>query len=473
VAAALRRRDLSAVELVESALQRIERHNPAVNAIVTLDSDRARERAGEADRALARGEWWGPLHGVPITVKDTFETAGLRTTSGTSLLEQYVPQRDAVVVERLRRAGAVLLGKTNTPPFASDWQCFNPVFGRTDNPWDRGRTPGGSSGGCAAALAAGLTYLSVGSDIGGSIRIPAGFCGLYGHKPTLGVVPLDGHIPPPPGTPKGAFVEELPVAGPLARSASDLRLAMEVLGGPIAPRSTAWRWALRAPRCSALRDYRVRFVIDDPFCPVTAEVSRLLHHAIDVLRDAGARVEEGWPDGVVPAAQLETYLYLLFQATDALQPDEVKAEIRAGAKGTPFQALRAQALDDGYHVARQRRVAQEAARAAWAHFFEGHDAFLSPLSFVPAIAHDPSEPMDQRRIPTDEGERPYNDLLRWITFATLTGCPATAAPVGLTRGGLPVGIQIMGPMLEDATPIHIAGALGERLGAFRAPAGFE
>jgi amidase len=472
VAAALRRREVSSVELVDLVLARIERHHAALNAVVTPRAREARERAQEADRALDRGDVWGPLHGVPITIKDTFETAGVRTTAGAALLSEHVPGSDAVVVERLRRAGAVIVGKTNVPLFASDWQSFNQVFGRTNNPWNLGHTPGGSSGGCAAAVAAGLSYLSVGSDIGGSIRIPAAFCGLFGHKPSLGVVPLDGHIPPPPGTPAGMFLEELPVAGPLARGAADLRLALEVLGGPSGPRAAAWRWKLPEARHDALREYRVHYVVDDPYCPVTAEVRGALTAAVDALRQAGATVVEGWPDGVDPAAQLGTYIYLLFQAMDAGQPEAVKAAIRAAAGGGPFASRRAQALDDRFHDSTAHRVAQEAARATWARFFATHDAFLSPVSFTPAIAHDPSEPMDARRIATPEGDRAYNDLLHWIMPATLTGCPATVAPVGRTGDGLPVGLQIMGPMFEDATPIHLAGALAAAIGGFEPPPGF-
>src|SRR5882724_3068833 len=202
-ARAIRRGDVSSVELTTHLLGRIQQFNPKINAIVTLTAEAALERARAADEARARGEWWGPFHGVPCTVKDTFEVAGVTTTAGLPTLKSHVPARDAVVVARLRRAGAVVLGKTNVPPAAADWQSYNEVFGVSNNPWDLARTPGGSTGGGAAALAAGLTYLEPGSDLGGSIRVPAHFCGVYGHKPTLGVVPLRGHIPPPPGGPPG------------------------------------------------------------------------------------------------------------------------------------------------------------------------------------------------------------------------------------------------------------------------------
>jgi amidase len=472
-AAAIRGGEVSSVELTDLMLARIERHNPKLNAIVLHTAEQARARAAEADQARAKGEQWGPLHGVPMTIKETFAMAGLRTSAGVPAFADHVPDRDAAVVERARRAGAVILGKTNVPLMASDWQSYNEIYGRTNNPWDLERTPGGSTGGGAAAVAAGLSYLSIGSDIGGSIRIPAGFCGLYGHKPTLGVVPLDGHVPPAPGTPPGVPLE-LPVAGPLARSATDLRLALEALGGPLGREATAYRWALPAPRRAALREYRVRFVVDDPYCPVTAEVRRLLGEAVAALRDAGATVEEGWPDGVDPAAQLETSLYLLFQAIGAGLPEAAKADIRAArASGNPIAGLEAGALDDRHHDAMRRRVEQEAARAVWARFFSAYDAFLCPVTFVPAIRHDPTEPAEARRIATAEGDRSYFDLIRWIAFATLTGCPATAMPVGVTTAGLPVSLQIVGPYLEDATPIDLAGRLGEALGGFRAPPGFE
>jgi amidase len=469
-AAALRRRDVSSVELLDAMLGRIERHNRALNAIVTLTAESARARALEADRALARGEVWGPLHGVPMTIKDTFETAGVRTTAGARFLSQHVPARDAVVVDRVRRAGAILLGKTNVPPLAADWQSDNEIFGRTNNPWNPDHTPGGSSGGCAAALAAGLSYLSVGSDIGGSIRIPAAFCGLYGHKPSIGLVPLAGHIPPPPGLPPFP-PPELPVAGPLARSAADLRLLLEVLGGPTGDEAKAYRWSLPAPRRASLPEYRVRYVIDDPICPVTAEVRRLLQDAVAALREGGAKVEEGWPTGVDAAAQLETYLYLLFQAIPS-PAEEKEAMRKAAAAGDPIARLNVAAFEDDHQASQARRSRREAARAVWRDFFATHDAFLSPVTFVPAVRHDPSQPQEMRRISTPEGERSYFDLIRWIGIATMTGFPATAAPVGTTAAGLPVGIQIMGPLLEDATPIDLAGKLAALLGGFRPPPGF-
>src|SRR5262249_6175646 len=225
-------------------------------------------------------------------------------TAGAPQFANHVPARDAVVVARLRAAGAVILGKTNVPRLASDWQSYNEIFGVSNNPWDVTRTPGGSSGGEAAALAAGLTYLSVGSDIGGSIRVPAHFCGVYGHKPTLNVVPVRGHIPPPPNAVPGPA--DLAVAGPLARSAADLKAVLEILGGPDSEDATAYRWSLPPARGARLSDYRVGYVVDDPLCPVSEDVKELMTRAVEALRKGGAQLEEGWPTGVKPAEQYDT-----------------------------------------------------------------------------------------------------------------------------------------------------------------------
>ena len=472
-ARAIRQGEVSSVDLTTRMLDRIERFNPPLNAIVTLRADEALARARAADEAQARGEWWGPLHGVPCTSKDTFATAGMRTTAGSPSLSSHVPTRDAIVVARLRAAGAVLLGKTNVPLMAGDWQSYNEIFGTTNNPWDVTRTPGGSSGGCAAALAAGLTYLSVGSDLGGSIRIPAHFCGVYGHKPTLNVVPMRGHIPPSPGRPPSP-PESLPVAGPLARSASDLKTALEVLGGPDTEEARAYRWSLPPARHSRLSEYRIGFVLDDARYPVASEVGEVMAEAVTALRKAGARVEEGWPTGVLPAEQYDTYLYLLDSLfAFRLRDDRIEqVRQRAANQDGTYQAKSALAWTAPHKhfiAAESRRMA---ARAIWQQYFETHDAFLLPTAFVAAFPHDHSANFVNRVLTTPQGARQYPDLLFWISFATLTGLPATIAPVGLTREGLPVGLQIIGPYLEDATSIDLAGKLADVRGGFRTPPGY-
>ncbi len=474
---AIRTRQVSSFELTQHLLQRIRQFNPKLNAIVTLLADSAQQRARQADEALARGDWWGPLHGVPCTVKDTYETVGVRTTAGAPFLSGYVPAEDAALVARLKAAGAVILGKTNVPTMAADWQSYNELFGTTNNPWDVARTPGGSSGGEAAAVAAGLSFLGLGSDIGGSIRVPAHFCGIYGHKPSLDIIPLRGHIPPPPGLaphPLAMGVGNLPVAGPLARSAADLKMAMEAFGGPDMYDAVAWRWSLPQPRGSRLSDYRLGYVLDDPLCPVSAPVRERLSNAVEALRQAGAKLEEGWPADVNPAQQVETYGYMIFAVMALFMRPEDVAQIRhtAATSDDPYAKAMELAITAPHSVFAEMSARRCASLAAWQRYFRTHDAFLSPAQFTPAFPHDQSLPMEARVVHTPEGKRPYMDLLFWMTSATLNGLPATVATVGLTPEGLPVGMQIIGPYLEDATPIDVAGRLADVIGGFQAPKGY-
>jgi amidase len=473
VARMIRRGEISSLELTTHVLERIRRHNGRLSAIVTLTADAALARARAADEARARGEWWGPFHGVPATIKDGFAIAGVRTTAGSPLLAAYQPPRDAAVVERVRAAGAVVLGTTNVPEWWSDWQSANAIFGATSNPWDASRTAGGSSGGEAAALAAGLSYLSVGGDLAGSIRFPAHCCGVYGHKSSLGIVPPRGTIPPPPDVPPGP-PPNLAVIGPLARDAGDLRAALEALAGPDGDERTAYRWLLPPARHTRAADYRIGFVLDDPACPVVPEVKALLARAVEALRKAGATVEEGWPAGVVPASHYATYLYLLMSTFAAQAPDDQLGQLRrrAATQDGSLDAITARAWSapvKAFQAAERERIG---ARALWQAYFRNHDTFLLPTAFVPAFAHDHTVPVAQRRIATAGGDRPYFDLSFWISFATLAGLPATTAPIGLTAEGLPVGVQIVGPYLEDATPIDLAARLADLVGGFQPPPGY-
>jgi amidase len=472
-ARAIGSRQVSSLEITRRMLDRIDRFNPGLNAFVNVLREPALARAREADAALANGERWGALHGVPVAVKDAFEIAGVPTTAGAEFLAKHLPARDSDAVARLRAAGAVVLGNTNVPFMLGDWQSFNAIYGTTNNPWDKTRTPGGSSGGSAAALAAGLAYLALGSDIGGSIRVPAHFCGVYGHKPTLNVVSQRGHIPPPPGTPPQPPTD-LPVAGPMARSAEDLEAAMKILGGPGPEDAVAYRWSLPPARRERFSDYRLGYVLDDPLCPVSSDVRNVLAQAIEKLRKAGLRPEEGWPPGVEPRSQYETYRYLLsaFFAFELKDEEIEKVRARAAKDDGSMEALAARATVDPhkhFQAASSRRME---ARARWQQYFLSHDAFLMPTSFVAAFPHDHHFPSSERRLQTAEGPRAYGDQLFWISFATLTGLPATTAPVGLTRDGLPVGVQILGPYLEDATPIRVARGLAEVVGGFREPPGY-
>jgi len=332
------------------------------------------------------------------------------------------------------------------------------------------RSPGGSSGGSAAGLAAGLGYLSVGSDIGGSIRVPSHFCGLFGHKPTLDLVSMQGHIPGGnPGLPD--FSTLLAVGGPLARSAQDLLAALKILGGPTGWDAKAWKWQMPEPRARSLKDFRVGYVIDDPIAPPTPEVKALLENAIEKLGRAGAKMKPGWPERFKPAELLANYMFMLEAFLFSTSPPEEQERLRKTA-GDMVAGKNSGAMSSfaGWQQQNFRRLAY---RAQWQAYFNQVDVFLSPVAFTAAFPHDHSEPQEQRTIATSAGPRRYMDMLNWIAPATLTGCPATVAPAGRTPQGLPVGIQIMGPFWEDATPITFADLLAVEVGGFVPPPGYK
>jgi amidase len=465
----IRHKQISSRELLELYLTRVERHNPSLNAIVTLDAEGARKTASRADEATARGESWGPLHGVPMTIKDAFEVIGVRTTAGVKRWEAHIPTRDAVAVQRLRAAGAVIFGHSNVPAYCGDVQSYNELFGTTNNPWDPARTPGGSSGGAAAALAAGLTPIEFGSDIGGSIRTPANWCGVYGHKPTHALVPQRGHMPPPPGT----LVEgDLSVVGPLARTIDDLKLLLSIVAGPLPEVAHAYSLHLPPPRASSLHGYRVGTWFDDPAAPVDDAVRASLQAAADALARGGASVEP---------AQLPFALQELVEVYTALRdvqltmrlPAQVKAGLRAYAdsgKGDALAGFARHALAS-HHDWLQWNDTRERFRAAFRALFEHYDVLLLPVTSVPAIAHDHLEPMLHRKIVVNGATRSYMELFSWIAPATLCYLPATVVPAARVSG-LPVGLQIVGPHLEDHTPLDVAGRVSDLIGGFERPPGY-
>jgi amidase len=464
LAALVRDREVSSVELTSAYLARIDVADRQLNAVVTIDAERAIAEATAADEATVRGLATGPLHGLPMTVKDTFETAGMRTTAGAPELAEHVPMRDAIPVERLRAAGAVLIGKTNVPPYAMDWQAANPIFGVTRNPFDPARTPGGSSGGAAAAVAAGMTALELGSDIRGSIRVPAHFCGVYGLKPTGGIVPTRGHIPGPPGT---LAEPDLAAIGPLVRSADDLGLALDVLAGPGPERGKAWRLDLPAARADHLAGYRVAAWLDDVVCPVDAEVLEVLQRATAALENAGGKVDgEARPVALAEAKPVFEALFLA--ATSAGYPRPVFDELCAVAASHPDAHVArdvTQRVRD-WHLTNEHRL-QLGAR--WADFFTRHDVLLCPAAPVAAFPHDATPDMAARTLSVNGRERPYSDLSPWVGLASAVHLPAAVVPVGRTRSGLPVGIQVIGPHLEDRTVIDVARRLAEVIGPLGHP----
>jgi amidase len=441
--AMLRRREVSSRELLEMYLRRVEAHNGALNAIVTFDVDRARERAAEADAAVARGEFLGALHGLPITVKDVFETAGLRTTAGDPELTDHVPERDAVLVARLKAAGAVIFGKTNTPTQAADGQTFNPLFGTTNNPWDLTVTPGGSSGGCGAAVAAGMTAMSFGSDIAGSIRIPAAFCGIYGHKPTWGLIPQRGHIPGPSGQ---LIDRDINAVGPLARDHRDLGLALSVLAGPMTQEALGWRMEPPPAPSKTLQEYRVAAWLDDEFCPVDDNLTSRFEAMVDALRGAGIEVDTKArpPFGFKDAFEL--YLKLLRLP---MSGDQAMSHIEW------------MDLDD----IRQRY------RDEWAQFFERFDILLCPVASTVPFPHDQG-PREERHYRINGEDRELLEYIMWPGLIGMAYLPSTSTPLGPAENGLPVGVQVVGPHLSDRRTIEFAGRLGEVVGGYERPPGY-
>lgn len=464
---AIQKKQISSVELTRRVFERIDRYNPKLNAFAYQLREQALAQAMSADKVQSQGRSLGVFHGVPVHVKEAFAVAGQPDTWGLPPLRDSKAPKNSEVVNRLMGAGAVLIGATNVPVNLSDWQSYNSIYGTTNNPWDLGRTPGGSSGGSAAALAAGLGYLSVGSDIGGSIRVPAHFCGIYGHKPTLDLVSQQGHIPGGGSLPEG-FSTNLAVAGPLARSSNDLLAALRVLGGRTDWDAKAWKWEMPPPRARNLKDFRVGYILDDPIAAPTAEVKTLLENAVEHIRVAGATLKPGWPAGFHPEELLKNYLFLLEAFLFSVAPSEEQARQRKASATSGAPSPGAASFSDW----QQQNFRRLAFRAQWQAYFDQVDVFLSPVAFCPAFPHDHSDPPEQRMIATPAGPRHYDELLNWIAPSTLTGCPATVAPIGRTQAGLPVGIQIMGPFWEDATTIGFAELLAEEIGGFSAPPAF-
>ena len=467
----LRRRELSSVELLQHYLARIARLNPALNAVVVLDAERALQRARAADEALAHGEVWGPLHGLPMTVKESFDVPGLATTWGFEAQRGNIASRPAVAVQRLQQAGAVIFGKTNVPVDLADWQTFNPVYGTTHNPWDLSRTPGGSSGGSAAALAAGLTALELGSDIGASIRNPAHYCGVWGHKPTWGVVPQQGHQLP--GT-ECIDALDIAVAGPLARSAHDLTMAMDILAtplrafGPMGWVPAAWRDSgVPAPRL------RVAVLDDDACAEVDASVRDHLRGLAGFLRSRGLTVtEQARP--VDSAEAWETYVHLLRAATGAQLDDAEYAQARAHAAdhasgSRDFAAWNWRGVTLSHRDWVRHDDVRSKLRRQWATFFETWDLLICPVATTPAFKQNQQGFRWQRMVPVNGHEQPSTSSLFWAGYPGLVGLPATAVPLGLSSDGLPVGAQVIGPAFADPVCLRFARWLEAEYRAFVPP----
>ncbi|QEI07670.1 amidase [Pigmentiphaga aceris] len=471
---------VSAVELLAYTLARIDRLNPVINAVIVRDDTSAYAAARAADAALARGER-KPLLGVPITFKENFDVAGLVTSVGDPAWADNRAQVDAPAVTALREAGAVVIGKTNVPLALADLQSFNAIYGTTNNPWNLAHTPGGSSGGSAAAVAAGFSALDLGTDIGGSIRIPAHFTGTFGHKPSYGLV-YNGGLGVPPGK---QSLRDLSVAGPLARSAQDLELALTLLLNRDPQANKTWRAELPAPRQHRLRDFRVLLLTQWPGQDRSESEQWVHDRLVAVVQAAGITplTIEDLPDGLWPDLPATHRLYrsLLTATRPAPRPDTPHAKAEA-------QALR-EGSDDSDEIAGRRgphlthgewlekNEARMQLRQRWSRIFEHIDLVLTPNLVTTAFRHDPNPPKQTRTIPVSyaDGVRQlgFFELFNWAGLPVLPGLPATAFPLGLDALGLPVGAQAIGPFLEDLTPIRFAHLLQQAgLSQFVVPPGF-
>lgn len=461
--AALASRRISAVELLKLSLARHERTHARLNAVVAADLERALERARGVDDLRDKGLPVGVLAGLPMTIKDTLDVQGLPASSGVEALKRRKPE-DAVVVALARRAGAVIWGKTNVPVMAGDWQSYNALYGATNNPWDLTRTPGGSSGGAAAALAAGVTSLEIGSDIGGSLRVPASFCGVFSHKPTWATVSQVGHVPPRPG----AHAErDLNVVGPMARSARDLRLLLSVIGS-MAGRSPA----------AVLPRLKIGLWVDEPSFPLDLEVLAVVKAFAAQVEAAGATVET-IESPVDASALMQAYQVLL----GAIIGTDMPPKSRMAMERMRGLAKLAMAMGAGTGSWASLTRAYTASHAEWLEadetrarmqatlegVFSRYDLILAPVAPVAAFPHD-HRPFSKRRLTLSDGRQyPYTAMLNWIALATALHLPATTVPAGFTPAGLPVGVQIIGPHGGDAKTLAAAQAFDEEIRGFAAP----
>ena len=457
----IKNKEISSQELLELQFEHIAEYNSSINAVITIDKERALTKAMEADKALQQGEDWGPLHGLPITIKDAYEVKGITTTGGSKKWKEHVPKTDAVVAARLQKAGAIVFGKTNVPFLSGDWQTYNELFGVTNNPWDIHKTPGGSSGAAAAAVSVGFSSLDIGSDIGGSIRIPAHFCGVYGLKPSYGLIPKLGHIPPPPGM--LSHQNTLSVAGPIARSPKDIQIALSILAGASPLENKGWKLNLPPERHKKITKFRVAVWPNDPFCNVENAIADAIEELATQVGKLGATVHEDNP-GV--SLQMNDDIYwnmatpiiasgfpkstldkmeTLLQESD---PNDTNPRVRQ-ARG----ALLKQKSWLSYNERRLR------IQAMWEECFTSFDVLICPVTFSTAFDHNHEPDIFNRTISVDGVERHYYEIIAWPSVATLPQLPSLVVPIGQNADGLPIGVQIIGPYLEDYTPIAFAQAI--------------
>ncbi|SEN86984.1 amidase [Rhodospirillales bacterium URHD0017] len=467
--ALLAARKIGSEELLDLYLARIDKYNAKLNAVIAMDIVGARKKARQADDAIAKGRKLGPLHGLPVTIKDSFDLAGLPATWGVPELKDHRPATNALAVQRYIDAGAVTFGKTNVPAYLIGWATRNEIYGTTSNPWDLDRSPGGSSGGAASALAAGLTGLEIGVDFGGGVRNVAHYCGIYGHKPTFGITNFVGHVMPGLGE-----RPDLAVAGPLARSADDLKLALSLIVGPVPDDSVAWRLELPLPRKQRIADLRVAVMRDDANFDVDTEVQDRIQAVADFLAKNGAKVSDRARPAIDTAAAFRVFGGLLMAGLANRQNDEKfwarLAHLRQRfmtAEGAEKAAERVFTYADWLELDKARNLL----RRAWKAFFQDWDVLICPAAPTVAVPHDPNHAWHERKMVVKGRKTSPADPTFWGAYFTVASLPSTVAPAGFSKG-LPIGVQIVGPEYGDLQCIEVARQLEREFQGFVPPKGW-
>lgn len=468
LAALVRDGKIGALELLDHYIARTERLDPRINAVVVRDFDRARAQARRLDSQADKS---APLFGVPTTVKESFDVAGLPTTRGHPELKDVAVKISSIAIRRLQAAGAVIFGKTNVPVDLADWQSYNPVYGTSSNPWNTDHTPGGSSGGSAAALAAGLTGFEIGSDIGGSIRVPAHFCGVFGHKPTWGLLPNYGDPLTSPAAPT-----DISVIGPLSRSATDLIAALDILSAPD-PDETGLTLNLPAPRFTSLKDLRVAVWAEQPGATTDSETVAAMHTLADSLERQGVSVSRSARPAFDPIKAYYLYLRLLDtgwsgRSTDAQIEEKRKRVAALSPDDGSADAIMARTVDTTHRAWLGMNEQRARWRRSWSAFFRDYDVLLCPSFATAALPHRQDGSPFGRRIVVDGTDINYGDLLFWPGLTCGYHLPATVVPMGLTKGGLPLGVQVAGPIYGDCTTLAAAALLEQAGLGFKPPPGW-
>lgn len=447
LATAIRKRKITAQEALDALLAQINKHNPTLNAVNIIGADKAKERAHAADEALARGELWGPLHGVPFTLKDAHSTADMRTTVGFPPLADCVPKEDSTVVARLKQAGAILFGKTNVAMMLGDYQTNNPLFGRTNNPWNIDRTPGGSSGGAAAALASGMTPFEIGTDLSNSIRLPAHFCGVYGLKPTERRVSLAGLIPSSEETPRPVRI--MSSIGPMARTVEDLVLLYQIIAGPDGRDTEVQPIPREKLQRVVFQELRIAFAPTFPGYPVSTEISAAIEKLAAAIEQTGAVVEKAALPDLDFYKEISSAGQLIGMMLGTIQPQEKEKPVTLTQY---FEALHR----------RDRSI------LLWEDFFDSWDALLCPASMITAFPH--CEPGTPLRV--DNQTVDYRMVSAHGTLFNYTGHPAIVMPYTQDQHGLPIGVQLVGKRWSESRLLAIAKALTKLARGFQSPPGY-